>query len=56
MQNCTKSLNALARLSARSALSRRQTLVGAAAMGAAIGLGARPAFAKTTMVRAEYHF
>jgi spermidine/putrescine transport system substrate-binding protein len=40
---------ALAELSARSALSRRHVLAGAAAVGAATALGIKPAFAKTTM-------
>jgi spermidine/putrescine transport system substrate-binding protein len=40
---------ALAELSARSALSRRHVLAGAAAVGAASALGIKPAFAKTTM-------
>jgi spermidine/putrescine-binding protein len=40
---------ALAELSARSALSRRHVLAGAAAAGAMAAFGARPAFAKTTM-------
>src|SRR3990172_4201349 len=41
--------SALALLSARSAISRRQALVGAAALGATAGLGIRPALAKTAM-------
>jgi spermidine/putrescine-binding protein len=50
-ETSTKSLRALATLSARSALSRRQVLAGAAALTATagLGLGPRPAFAKTTM-------
>jgi spermidine/putrescine-binding protein len=40
---------ALVELSARSALSRRHVLAGAAAVGATAALGVRPAFAKTTM-------
>lgn len=48
MDNLKQVSGALAELSARSALSRRQALVGAAALGAA-AFGARPAFAKTTM-------
>ena len=49
MQTRERSLDALAQLSARSALSRRRVIAGAAALGTMLGLGARPAFAKTTM-------
>jgi spermidine/putrescine-binding protein len=48
MSNRKQNLSALAQLSARSALSRRQALIGAGAVGVA-AFGARPAFAKTTM-------
>jgi spermidine/putrescine-binding protein len=49
MENNKQLSPALMQLSARSALSRRQALVGAAALGTAAMIGARPAFAKTTM-------
>ena len=49
MQIRERSSSALAQLSARSALSRRQVVAGGAALGTMLGLGARPAFAKTTM-------
>jgi len=49
MQKQKHPLHALTELSARSAISRRQALVGAAALGTAAMAGARPAFAKTTM-------
>ena len=49
MRNRRQFPSALARLSARSAISRRQALVGAAALGATAGLGIRPALAKTAM-------
>jgi spermidine/putrescine transport system substrate-binding protein len=49
MQVRERSSSALAQLSARSALSRRQVIAGGAALGAVLGLGAKPAFAKTTM-------
>ena len=49
MQVRERSSSALAQLSARSALSRRQVMAGGAALGAVLGLGAKPAFAKTTM-------
>ena len=41
--------SALVQLSARSALSRRQAMIGAAALSGVAAIGARPAFAKTTM-------
>lgn len=49
MSNRKPHLGALAELSARSALSRRHLLAGAAAVGATAAFGVRPAFAKTTM-------
>src|SRR5262245_4671971 len=49
MQDRENSWSALAQLSARSALSRRQVIAGGAGLGTMLGLGARPAFAKTTM-------
>src|SRR5688572_3639189 len=49
MQVRERSSSALAQLSARSALSRRQVIAGGAALGTMLGLGAKPAFAKTTM-------
>jgi spermidine/putrescine-binding protein len=49
MNNRTHVSGALAELSARSALSRRHVLAGAAAAGTMAAFGARPAFAKTTM-------
>ncbi|WP_162917542.1 ABC transporter substrate-binding protein [Dongia deserti] len=49
MSNRKQGLGALAELSARSALSRRHVLAGAAAVGTMAAFGARPAFAKTTM-------
>ena len=48
MNNRKQGLGALAELSARSALSRRHVLAGAAAVGTMAAFG-RPAFAKTTM-------
>lgn len=49
MNNLKQNFGALAELSARSARSRRQVLVGAAALGATAVVGIRPALAKTTM-------
>ena len=49
MNNRKQIPGALAELSARSALSRRHVLAGAAAVGATAAFGIRPAFAKTTM-------
>jgi spermidine/putrescine-binding protein len=49
MSNRTQGSGALIELSARSALSRRHVLAGAAAAGTMAAFGARPAFAKTTM-------
>jgi spermidine/putrescine-binding protein len=49
MNNRKQIPGALAALSARSALSRRHVLAGAAAVGATAAFGIRPALAKTTM-------
>jgi spermidine/putrescine transport system substrate-binding protein len=49
MRNCKQVPGALVELSARSALSRRHVLAGAAALGTMAAFGSRPAFAKTTM-------
>ena len=49
MNNRKQVPGALAALSARSALSRRHVLAGAAAVGATAAFGIRPALAKTTM-------
>lgn len=49
MKNRNQTPGALAALSARSALSRRHVLAGAAAVGATAAFGIRPALAKTTM-------
>jgi spermidine/putrescine-binding protein len=49
MSNRKQVSGALAELSARSALSRRHVLAGAAAVGTMAAIGGRPAFAKTTM-------